>query len=134
MDGPEDLFDREEEFRSIIHAALTGRMSLVLGVRRIGKTSLVPASTFRVAGIYVDMREFEWSPLVQGNLRRGLEGVGAKYEEAVLEEAVEGGGRDNRLAVLPRPRGREEGRPTARRWTRSWKGPPGPRGGVLQLR
>ena len=60
VDRPEELFDREEEFRDLRDALNSRRIVLLLGVRRVGKTSLARAATYDMARVYIDLREFEW--------------------------------------------------------------------------
>jgi AAA+ ATPase superfamily predicted ATPase len=42
---PEELFDREEELERLRRAAESRRLTLVVGMRRVGKTSVVKAGT-----------------------------------------------------------------------------------------
>ncbi|MEM2599924.1 MAG: ATP-binding protein [Thermoproteota archaeon] len=52
-----DLFDRENELRELDRAVDHGRpLTLVLGIRRIGKTSLVKAFLGERRGLYLDAR------------------------------------------------------------------------------
>jgi AAA+ ATPase superfamily predicted ATPase len=60
VDRPEELFDREEEFKELRDVLNGRRLVLLLGVRRVGKTSLARAATYDRARVYIDLREFEW--------------------------------------------------------------------------
>jgi AAA+ ATPase superfamily predicted ATPase len=60
VDRPEELFDREAEFGELRGALGAGRLVLLLGMRRVGKTSLARAATHDMPRAYVDLREFEW--------------------------------------------------------------------------
>jgi hypothetical protein len=64
VDRPEELFDREEEFKELRDALNGRRLVLLLGVRRVGKTSLARAATYNTTRVYVDLREFEWRQYV----------------------------------------------------------------------
>jgi Predicted ATPase (AAA+ superfamily) len=56
VDRPEELFDREDEFKEL-RDALNGRWTvLLLGVRRVGKTSLARAATYNRARVYIDLK------------------------------------------------------------------------------
>lgn len=56
VDRPEELFDREEEFKELRDALNGRRLVLLLGVRRVGKTSLARAATYDRSRVYVDLR------------------------------------------------------------------------------
>ncbi|MEM4514048.1 MAG: ATP-binding protein, partial [Ignisphaera sp.] len=63
----EELFDREKEFEKLCKAIDRGNpLIAVLGIRRIGKTSLLRTFLNETTGLYIDMRgilkEYElWS-------------------------------------------------------------------------
>lgn len=63
MDRPaeslEELFDREKELEQLQNAIDTRRLTLVVGMRRVGKTSGVKAGTHGRPRIYIDARAFE---------------------------------------------------------------------------
>ena len=54
-----ELYDRDSEVRRLRYSALNRAVTLVLGFRRIGKTSLVKAAAKDMMRIYVDARRFE---------------------------------------------------------------------------
>ncbi len=56
---PEELFDRIEEARRLAEAVLSRAATLVVGMRRVGKTSLIKSVTYNLRRIYVDARAFE---------------------------------------------------------------------------
>jgi AAA+ ATPase superfamily predicted ATPase len=61
-----DLYDREEELRSL-REGLRFPITLVLGLRRSGKSSLIRVASAEDEGniwIYLDMRRFEDSPFI----------------------------------------------------------------------
>jgi AAA+ ATPase superfamily predicted ATPase len=79
IERPEDLFDREREFKDLREALATRAITVVVGFRRVGKTSLVKAATHDLPRVYVDARKFEPSQYVTyeaflEELRRGLSG------------------------------------------------------------
>lgn len=55
----EELFDREREVAQLTSAARDRAAVLVVGFRRVGKTSLVKAATSKSLRVYVDVRAFE---------------------------------------------------------------------------
>ena len=59
VEKPEELFDREKEFESLKKAVDRYAMTIVVGFRRVGKTSLIKAATIDMPRIYVDVRKFE---------------------------------------------------------------------------
>ncbi|ADM28614.1 ATPase [Ignisphaera aggregans DSM 17230] len=59
IERPEELFDRENEFEAIRKFISMGTSMIVVGARRIGKTSLVKAATHGLPRIYIDARRFE---------------------------------------------------------------------------
>ena len=61
VERPEELFDREEEFEGLRKSVESHAITVVVGVRRVGKTSLVKASTIDLPRIYLDVRKFEES-------------------------------------------------------------------------
>ncbi|MEM1608228.1 MAG: ATP-binding protein [Ignisphaera sp.] len=61
VERPEELFDREKEFEDLRRRVASHAITVVVGVRRVGKTSLVRASTFDLPRIYLDVRKFEES-------------------------------------------------------------------------
>jgi len=61
---PEELFDREEELEQLRRAVESRRLTLVVGMRRVGKTSVVKAGTYGMARIYIDARAFEERPYI----------------------------------------------------------------------
>jgi AAA+ ATPase superfamily predicted ATPase len=68
IERPEELFDREEEFEGLRRALTTRAITVVVGFRRVGKTSLVKAATYGLPRIYVDARRFETSQYVTYDL------------------------------------------------------------------
>jgi len=56
----EELFDREREAEELERGIKRVPITLVLGVRRVGKTSLVKAVTSGMKSVYIDLRKFEW--------------------------------------------------------------------------
>lgn len=56
----EELFDREEEIKLLTNAVATP-LTLLLGVRRVGKTSLLKSflNSLEVPYIYLDLRALE---------------------------------------------------------------------------
>jgi len=61
---PEELFDRREEVEQLRRAAAARQLALVVGMRRIGKTSVVKAGTYGRPRIYIDARSFEERPYI----------------------------------------------------------------------
>ena len=59
---PEELFDREEGLERLRRAAEARRLTLVVGMRRVGKTSVVKAGTYGMARIYIDARALRRGP------------------------------------------------------------------------
>lgn len=57
----EDLFDREEEIRALTNSVEKYPLTLLLGVRRVGKSSVLRVALKEVSGIYVDVREVYFS-------------------------------------------------------------------------
>jgi len=56
----EELFYRDKEAKELEKGIERVPITLVLGVRRVGKTSLVKAVTSGMRRVYIDLREFEW--------------------------------------------------------------------------
>jgi len=70
---PEELFDREEELEQLRRAVEARRLTLLVGMRRVGKTSVVKAGTYGMARIYIDARAFEERPYISyGDLLEAL--------------------------------------------------------------
>ena len=59
VEKPEELFDREEELGALRRAVNSYAITVVVGFRRVGKTSLIKAATHGMPRIYVDVRKFE---------------------------------------------------------------------------
>ncbi|MCI2415779.1 MAG: ATP-binding protein [Candidatus Aramenus sp.] len=59
IEEEEELYDREEELRLLRQFATQYSVTLVLGLRRTGKTSLIKVGLKAENTIYVDMRKFE---------------------------------------------------------------------------
>lgn len=55
----EELFDREREVSELLSAVKNRAAVLVVGMRRVGKTSIIKAATRDALRIYVDVRAFE---------------------------------------------------------------------------
>lgn len=64
VERPDELFDREAELEELRSALRERRVVALLGVRRVGKTSLAKATTWNLPRVYVDVREFEWRTYV----------------------------------------------------------------------
>ncbi|ACB39381.1 AAA family ATPase [Pyrobaculum neutrophilum] len=64
VERPDELFDREAELEELRRALGERRVVALLGVRRVGKTSLARAATWDLPRVYVDVREFEWRTYV----------------------------------------------------------------------
>ncbi|MGC9050020.1 AAA family ATPase [Pyrobaculum sp.] len=60
----EELFDREVEVRRLVEAVGGRALTLVLGMRRVGKTSVVKAATYGRLRVYIDARVFEERPYI----------------------------------------------------------------------
>lgn len=58
-EDPSELYDREAEVRQLRFSALNRAVTLVVGFRRVGKTSLIKAATKDMTRIYIDARRFE---------------------------------------------------------------------------
>ncbi|WP_243678075.1 ATP-binding protein [Vulcanisaeta distributa] len=58
-EDPSELYDREAEIRQLRFSALNRAVTLVVGFRRVGKTSLVKAATKDMVRVYIDARRFE---------------------------------------------------------------------------
>jgi len=54
-----DLYDRENELEELKKACMNRAITLVLGARRTGKTSLIKVVTKSMYKIYIDIRKFE---------------------------------------------------------------------------
>lgn len=59
VEKPSELYDRENEFRELRKAMAFRAITIVVGVRRVGKTSLIKAATHDLPHIYIDARRFE---------------------------------------------------------------------------
>ncbi|AEA12490.1 ATPase [Thermoproteus uzoniensis 768-20] len=63
MDRPaeslDELFDRESEVKMLLESVSRRALTLVLGMRRVGKTSVVRAATRGRLRVYIDARIFE---------------------------------------------------------------------------
>jgi len=59
VEKPEELFDREKEFEDLRKAIARYAITIVVGFRRVGKTSLIKSATFDMPRVYVDVRKFE---------------------------------------------------------------------------
>ncbi len=57
----EDLFDRERELEALKQASTKFPLTLLLGVRRVGKSSILKVALNEVGGIYIDARELYFS-------------------------------------------------------------------------
>ncbi|MEM1526298.1 MAG: ATP-binding protein [Ignisphaera sp.] len=64
IEKPNELFDREKEFEALKNAISSRAITIVVGVRRVGKTSLVKAVTYGMPRIYIDVRKFEFSQYI----------------------------------------------------------------------
>lgn len=74
---PSELFDREKELEDLKRSISSHTITLVLGVRRVGKTSLVKVATYNMPRVYLDIRKFETASYITYNelleeLRRSL--------------------------------------------------------------
>ena len=58
-EDPGELYDREVELGRLRSSALSRAITLVVGFRRVGKTSLVKAATKGMTRVYIDARRFE---------------------------------------------------------------------------
>ncbi|GAB6946204.1 ATP-binding protein [Vulcanisaeta sp. JCM 16161] len=58
-EDPSELYDREAEIKQLRFSALNRAVTLVVGFRRVGKTSLVKAATKDIVRVYIDARRFE---------------------------------------------------------------------------
>ncbi|MEL9990587.1 MAG: ATP-binding protein [Thermoproteus sp.] len=56
---PDELFDRQEEAERLRRALEDRAAAVVVGMRRVGKTSLIKAVTYGVPRVYLDVRAFE---------------------------------------------------------------------------
>ena len=114
VERPEELFDREEEVKALREALGRSPMVVVVGVRRVGKTSLVKAATFGMRRVYLDLRAFEWRRYITlddvlGELGRAVSGLSKRLVEFLSRvEGVSVAGVEVRFA-----RGR--GRPSLHR-------------------
>lgn len=59
IEDPKDLYDREKELEELKKACINRAITLVLGTRRTGKTSLIKVATRDMNKIYIDIRKFE---------------------------------------------------------------------------
>jgi len=59
IEKPEDLYDREVEYETLRKAVNSRTICVIVGARRIGKTSLVKATTHDLPRVYIDVRKFE---------------------------------------------------------------------------
>ena len=60
-DRREDLFDREEEIRALVNSVERYPLTLLLGIRRVGKSSILKVVLKEMPGIYIDVREIYFS-------------------------------------------------------------------------
>jgi AAA+ ATPase superfamily predicted ATPase len=110
----EDLFDRERELE-LLHRGIERGYPVVsvLGIRRIGKTSLLKVLLSELSGLYVDMRgvarrsdlEARLTDSMESSLtrlRKFLEGMGGKNNGLIYPDKVERQG-------LPEPGGSTRG-------------------------
>jgi AAA+ ATPase superfamily predicted ATPase len=59
IENLQDLYDREAELERLRKAMLERAITLVIGFRRTGKTSLIKVASFNNNVVYVDARKFE---------------------------------------------------------------------------
>jgi len=59
IEDPKDLYDREEELKALIESIAKRSITLIIGLRRTGKTSLIKVATRDMPRIYIDARKFE---------------------------------------------------------------------------
>ncbi len=74
IEDEEDFYDREQELRQLKEYSLKYSLTLVLGFRRTGKTSLIKVGLKGLKTIYIDMRKFEdKTTITYSNFLRELE-------------------------------------------------------------
>ncbi len=84
-----ELFDREEELQKL-RQALQTPLTLLLGIRRIGKTSILKSflNSIEAPYIYVDLRQLEESGYSRSSLYRLLSdafsNISPKWSESIL--------------------------------------------------
>ncbi|MFA4701937.1 AAA family ATPase [Pyrococcus kukulkanii] len=88
----EELFDREEELEELIEATKKYPLTLLLGIRRIGKSSILRVALNELNGIYIDARElyFEsggWisSSSLKKAIERSLNATKPKWRKELAE-------------------------------------------------
>lgn len=64
VERPEDLFDREKELNDLKKAISSHAITTVVGIRRVGKTSLIKVATHDMHKIYLDIRKFEFTSYI----------------------------------------------------------------------
>ena len=72
----DELFDRDAEVKSLLDAVGRAALTLVIGMRRVGKTSVVMAATRGRLRVYIDARVFEDRPYI--SYQDFLEALGAE--------------------------------------------------------
>jgi len=88
VERPEELFDREVELMTFREMVKRSPIVLVVGVRRVGKTSLIKAATYDMRRVYLDLRAFEWRRYVNlddllEELARAMTGISRRLAEAL---------------------------------------------------
>jgi hypothetical protein len=92
----EDLYDKREELARLKRAMGERAITLVLGLRRMGKTSLIRVATADILKIYVDARKFEERNYItyrdfMEELRSALNALAPRHKRALeLLKAVAG--------------------------------------------
>lgn len=59
IDDPKDFYNRELELERLKKSMFERAITLVVGIRRTGKTSLIRVATKDIVNIYIDARRFE---------------------------------------------------------------------------
>jgi len=75
-DKKEELFDRESELKALRESVEKYPITLLLGIRRVGKSSILRVALKEIGGVYVDVREVYFSSsgwISKESLSRSLE-------------------------------------------------------------
>ena len=80
----EDIFDREKEFKELEESIKTYPLTLLLGIRRVGKSSILRAYLNGKPGIIIDCRELygERGHITREDLIRELQASGSLLSKA----------------------------------------------------
>ncbi|ALM76430.1 AAA family ATPase [Thermococcus barophilus] len=83
----EDIFDREKEFEELEESIKTYPLTLLLGIRRVGKSSILRAYLNEKPGVLIDCRELygERGHITREDLIRELQTGGSLFSKALAK-------------------------------------------------